>query len=1294
MELLEAVLEMSREERSDFLDVECAGSQGLRERVESLLAAYNSAIDRYSFVLSWEVFPTGGEEVENGGGGEEERPGERKHGDSVAELPSLEKRGDAAASSWKAELEKLGPYVVERRLGQGGMGVVYLCRRQETGKLAAVKTLLGASLGQLQGMRREIRLLSRLEHPGIVQILEHGEEAGCIWFAMEYLEGTTLRERLACGKEGFRGARRGLSVPEGLAIVSELCHALAFLHGEGIVHRDIKPENVLLLPDGQPVLLDFGLTLRLAGPLMRDALDALGPAGGTPSYMAPEQIAGGIIDPRTDLYAVGCLLYEILAGWPPFHGETPTELLLQHLGSEPRWPDGIQGVPEGLQGLVMRLLEKEPQKRPGYALDIARHLEPYAAPARAISIPSARAYLYRSRLWGRRREMGKLGHALKKAERGRGGLLVLTGESGIGKTRLMLEIGARGQQRGFLVLHGEATTPKESGTPDVLPPIGPLLRPLRTLGDWCRSRGPGATEKVFPPDTAILFSYEPGLSGPNQADGSSAPLLPGNSPHRVRLILEVVRCLAAAADQVPILLLLDDLQWADAVTLDVLQEMLAEDIFSSRPLLLLASVRGEEMTDRMREIVERPSVAKLKVSRVDEDSLAAMASDMLGIHEVPEPLARFLVERSEGNPFFAAEALRAAISEEAIVRDPRGRWGLLESWFSREWGELGRSETVRNLIQARLHRLPDGARELLAAAAVLGREFDQENLERMRPTLERDWAVALQELFQGGILEETESGSLRFIHDQLREAAYQRLKASEKKSLHIRAAKLLEEIQGDDSLFEQGRHWAAAGAGKQATALYLEAGNRARAGFTPIQAEAAFRAALQQLDREQVEQDTGSTPTEPWDPWAQETLLQALRGLGLTLYDMGETEECHQSFQRALVICRRWGNRKQEANLLGNLADLYQDQGRLMEAEEAYILALQCFRELSMDKEEGILTISLACLRIQRSDYQGAENLLERARGIARKIDFTALEAAALGNLGNLAKREGDHEKATRLFLRSLELFRKAGNKKNEGHTLQNLAIMAKEAGRSKEALTLFEEALAIAKEIQNHKLEAIVTENLAELLDIMGHPARALALFQRTLAIHEKAGNQRLATSVRYQLAHHHREQGDLQKALEYTEETLAIVHDIDFEDAKLQGMTLLGMLRRESGDPDGARKLLEPALETARQQKELDALFNCLQEMASIYVAQGLHDKAWPLLDEAESISRSLGSPLTLMHHLLDRARMQIVADEPEQASATLREAQELFDTTPALKLQPNSWKARQLAKLRQELERRKSR
>ena len=275
--------------------------------------------------------------------------------------------------------ERLGPYRIERPLGRGGMGEVFLARDERLGRPVAVKRIRhdappGAEARER--LRREARAVARLNHPAIVQVYDVLEEGGCDWIVLEYVPGDSLAELVAAG---------GFTVARVLDLARQIAEGLAHAHDCGILHRDLKAENVRVTPDGRAKILDLGLAklfdAHAAGEGEDDAsLTRQGAIVGTPRAMAPEQAAGGPVDFRTDLFAFGVLLYELLGGHSPFQASSRAATLRRVLGERPAPVRSLRPeLPAELSDLVVELLAKEPEDRPAGAAEVARRLAQLAA---------------------------------------------------------------------------------------------------------------------------------------------------------------------------------------------------------------------------------------------------------------------------------------------------------------------------------------------------------------------------------------------------------------------------------------------------------------------------------------------------------------------------------------------------------------------------------------------------------------------------------------------------------------------------------------------------------------------------------------------------------------------------------------------------------------------------------------------------------------------------------------------------------------------------------------------------
>jgi serine/threonine protein kinase len=282
---------------------------------------------------------------------------------------------------------RIGPYEIVEVLGRGGMGVVYKARDTVLDRWVALKTLLSAMAGDREAharFLREARSAAALSHPNLAQIYSIGEERGMPYFAMEYIEGSTLEQRLE---------RRGCLRPlETVRLIRQVANGLLEAHRVQLIHRDIKPSNLILAHDGTLKITDFGLAKRAHGGASLQ-ITQTGEAIGSPQYMSPEQVRGADLDHRSDIYSLGATFFHLLTGRPPFQGDTPVEVAMKHLQETAPSPRTL--VPEisyPLSGLVQRMLRKRPEDRPaGYpaliqeldrieALETGRAQEPEAVP--------------------------------------------------------------------------------------------------------------------------------------------------------------------------------------------------------------------------------------------------------------------------------------------------------------------------------------------------------------------------------------------------------------------------------------------------------------------------------------------------------------------------------------------------------------------------------------------------------------------------------------------------------------------------------------------------------------------------------------------------------------------------------------------------------------------------------------------------------------------------------------------------------------------------------------------------
>ncbi|MFO0576918.1 MAG: AAA family ATPase [Polyangia bacterium] len=652
---------------------------------------------------------------------------------------------------------------------------------------------------------------------------------------------------------------------------------------------DRKPSNVFLRDGRQPVLVDFGLVLAYIGADGREILQVDSSLAGTVAYMAPEQLSGELVDARADLFALGCMLYEGLTGKLPFPGSFEARARCGF--SPPPRPSLIApAVAPWLDDLVLHMLAADRRARLGHASDVAAVLarSGTTAPAapEATSLPS-RTYLYRAGFTGRSELLADLKQRVRRLHLGKGELVLISGESGSGKTRLISEL-LRGAATAQLTVIASECPPVEV-TAGSAPAIhrGPLvpLRPLlQAVADLCRTDWPLRLQGLQPRHLAVLAAFEPALADlPGVASLTEAPLGVDAVKHRV--LTAAAETLVVLAKRAPVLLLLDDLQWADDLTLDLLG-YLAGEVVGRAPVMIVGGFRSEETSEALAALAARPGVHQVTLGRLDEGAVGSLVSDMLALPQPPPELVGFVSEHAQGNPFFISEYLHNIAEEGLLQRGRRGSWELAaapggpdaQPWHVR-LTRLELPRTLRAIVERRLRRLEAPLGDVVAVAALLGREFDAELLGELAgdlgPQPERALADALNEVLRRQILETAGGGRYRFTHDKLREAAYESLGKERLRTLHRAAAEALERrgVKPGD-LAELANHFSKAEVPDKAVYYLRAASEQALAAGAHQQAVPLLARALDHAA------SPGCSATTAERAWLHKLYSDALFGIG------------------------------------------------------------------------------------------------------------------------------------------------------------------------------------------------------------------------------------------------------------------------------------------------------------------------------------------------------------------------------------------------------------------------------
>jgi len=772
--------------------------------------------------------------------------------------PDTPRPAETAATPAAPRSFGAGRYEVRRFLGEGGRKRVYQAYDRALDRDVAVATIKTEDLDTagLERVRREAQAMGRLgDHPHIVTVYDIGDDGGRPFIVSQYMPGGSVDDLLA------GAADHRLAVGDAVRIADEVCQALEHAHSLGIVHRDIKPANVWLTDGGSTRLGDFGLAAAAAASASRSRLTKEGMMVGTVAYMAPEQALGQEVDARADLYALGALLYELLTGRPPFVGPDAVAVISQQINTPPMAPWWHNpAVPKELGSVVLDLLAKTPDERPVNAADVRRRLaetvlaleagEGTAAPetpAPAASRHTARLNRL-SRFVGRADELRDLKRAVEGALSGRGGVVMVSGEPGIGKTRLVEEACVYARLGGAQILVGHAYEAESTV------PYMPFVEAIRA---YVAARPPEALRDELgdaASEVAKLVSEIRNVV-PGLAEGSR----PSAEEERYRLFESVCSFLVNASRAIPIVLLLDDLHWADTPTLRLLQH-LSRQVADSR-LLVVGTYRDVELSRRhplSEVLVELRRQLNFQLIVLHGLSLSEVQDYLEGITEralepAEQPLAAAFYGETEGNPYFLEEVVRHLLDTGGAFWEG-GRWQLSQASVE----SLSIPEGIRALVDRRLTQLSETGADVLTKAAVLGTQFDFAVLEHMTGLDDEVLLHALEAALDAQLLEQAPirhgHAVYRFAHAVIRQSLYEGLSLPRQQRLHRRAAEAIEAVYARNpgphlpALALHYRQAGDAGDAAKAVEYSLRAGDAARVVFAYEDAAAHWEAALELLD--------------------------------------------------------------------------------------------------------------------------------------------------------------------------------------------------------------------------------------------------------------------------------------------------------------------------------------------------------------------------------------------------------------------------------------------------------------
>jgi tetratricopeptide (TPR) repeat protein len=1081
-------------------------------------------------------------------------------------------------------------YVLHGKLGVGGMGAVYRATDRLTGQTVALKRVSMSEYDSSQSyfddlrlaLSREFRTLASLRHPNIINVIDYGfDEHHQPFFTMELLQGNAGKPPLTVVE-----ATRAASTQTATELILHLLHALVYLHRNKIVHHDLKPENILVAQD-QLRIVDFGLSV---SPHKDDHA-----VSGTLPYMSPELLTTGVASVQSDLYAVGVLLYQIVAGVLPFDPPDIDAILDVE-------PDAAILNDHALAPVILRLLRKDPAER----YESAEMLLQEVSKVTGVPIPPESAeiresFLRASAFVGRDTEFSWLTQRLTDTINGKGSAWLVGGESGVGKSRLLDELRNHAMVSGALVLRGQEVEGASTAYGLWQEPLRRLLLSVR-IDDLQAS----ILKDIVPEIEKLLGFSVPYAS---RLDGAA---------QNERLTLTIIEVLKRSND--PVLLLLEDLHWVSN-GFEVLRQLAA--YAPNGRLMVIGSYRDDERPDLPTLL---PEMGLISLPRLDNKAINELSTSMLGQSGTRAEVVELLQRETEGNALFMVEIVRA-LAEEVGSLNAVGQITLHPGIMS---------GGIRHILRRRLGRVPQWGQVPLRTAAIIGRTVDRQLLLAIHPELNFDeWLTACANVAVLNIAD----GNWRFSHDKLRETVLADMGHDERRDGHRVVAFTIEQVYGNVQRYHEIllEHWYAAGERDKTIEYTLKVadyllnytadGERVRRLIEHVMrmgVEGAAKARLLVLLGEvgrisgdyTVAYEHFAASLADADPKIR---ADALNGMAWIKHRTGDYPNAELYANEALEIAATCGLADAQASAHNVLGALHMSQGRSDRACQEYDFARKTYEQLGDQRGIASSLQNAGYVLLDSGDTTSAREQFEASLRICRDIGDRRGVAANLFGIGNSHYHEAQYTLALPYVQESLTIYTAVKDRAGSSNCLRILAAIAELQG---------------FYDLSRQHHEAWV-EMLHQDNNLFG---MAQALYQMTVMLMR---------------------QGDMDAAYARGKQSLELFRTINAVDNIEEVLIDLATVQLARSDDITALQYAEESYRSARERNNIRRLGHSLSALSLVSLYRGDFEKVLQYSYGSVHIAESINDTFGIITALCDAAKAHIRMNDLQPARHALHRA-----------------------------------
>ncbi len=1025
----------------------------------------------------------------------------------------------------------------------------------------------------------------------LVSVFNYGITAqGDLYFTMEWAQGEAL------DPQAFR-SKPAAAIP----VVIQMCRALAYLHARGVIHGDLKPGNVLMAEE-QVKLVDFGVALEARSSEARSHYY-------TPGYTAPEVKEQRPIDHRIDLYSLGALWYALIVGEPPMF-MLSAERLIQFALEEAL--EGQGQIPIEISAVIARLLASTPTDRYASANEVIEAINRVMGSTYTLETrETAGSYALRAHFVDRETEFDTLKSVWKQAQSEAGKLMLISGEAGVGKTRLLEEFVVQAEMAGAFVARGQCV---EIG--------GAAYRPwrevLRVLIRYVESASETTLQRVGPVLAALLPELweRPCMAGLAQP----ADLNPHDAQRRLND--NIVQVLRAAAEIRPTVVVIEDTHRADEATLTLLTFL----AHIPKPIGLLVCLTyhdDETSPEHPLAALLGSGIERIALRTLPPEITADLARLMLGLEKLPPLLMERIQQVTGGNAFFTQELIRTLAEDGVVLQRTVAGWRVDDAALQK----TTLPGSIRQVVEQRLTRLPAETQRVLRGASIIGSVFWAGAVAEITQITREKMQAALSEGVEKALLVERGTTAFEgereymFVRSTVREVSYESILHEERRELHHRVAAWLRahrEEEVNEQLGLIAHHLEKAGQTEQAVDYLRRAGQQAAARFANAEAIDYLSRALN---------------LTPEDDWAERYALLLTRE---KMYDLqGAREAQHKDLAALEELTEALDDNRRRAEVALRkatyCAEALDAPATIAAAQVAVDLAHKA-KDVQAEAE-GYRQWGEALWH--NEEVQAARRPLEQALNLAQAAGARVVEAGSLRNLGSISNLQGDFVKAKAYNEQALRLYRETGYRQDESRVFNNLAIISMNLGNYPESKSYLEEALRVCREIGYRRSEISVLNDMGLVLHYLGDDEASRQYQLQALTIAEELDEPYAQGHVLTCLGHALASLGRLPEAVDAYRQALTLRHQLGQHTLAIESLAGLASVTLAQGDPAQALTHIEEILSYLKNHT-LDRTEEPFRVYVACYrVLQASQDpRAQDILDAA--------------YHLLQERAAKIADDE----------------------------------------------